>query len=340
MLFAKLRSYVGQQHIGLLALFVALGGSAYAAAKIRSKHVVNDSLTGADIRGRAASGKQRFTQGSLTGADVRGSAAAGGRPAVDGSLTGDDFKDGSLTPADLLDESLTGLDVLESSLGPVPKAADADTIAGNGPQAFATVVRTNTQNTGTCDVLATLNECAPVTITVPEGRRYRAAVWSSLSIVNQSGSSQSAAYCAGIRNVSSLGPKTCLTEGGEPTATVELPTSGPQSAATSGDTSQLNLELAPGTWTFSTMIRPTSDLLGNDPTFQSHTTVLITDAAAPGLPGVPDDTCCTTSTSGGSTSSGASSGGSSGASSGGSSGTSSGGSSGASSGGSSGTTSG
>ena len=36
--------------ISLLALFVALGGTAYAALKITGKEVVNNSLTGADIK--------------------------------------------------------------------------------------------------------------------------------------------------------------------------------------------------------------------------------------------------------------------------------------------------
>lgn len=36
--------------ISLLALFVALGGTAYAAVKITGKQVVNSSLTGADIK--------------------------------------------------------------------------------------------------------------------------------------------------------------------------------------------------------------------------------------------------------------------------------------------------
>jgi uncharacterized protein YjbI with pentapeptide repeats len=113
----KLASYVRQQHIGLLALFVALGGSAYAAATINSQKVVDNSLTGADVKGRNASRGKPFTQGTLTGQDVRGSAAAPGRPAVDGSLTGADIGDKSLGGADLGDQSIGGAQIADGSIG-------------------------------------------------------------------------------------------------------------------------------------------------------------------------------------------------------------------------------
>jgi hypothetical protein len=106
-LLRKLIAVARQQYIGLIALFVALGGSAYAAATINSGDVVNDSLTGGDVRGRAAKPGKPFTQGSLTGADVLGS------PGVNGGLSG----------FDLANESIRGIDVQESTLGTVPSAA-------------------------------------------------------------------------------------------------------------------------------------------------------------------------------------------------------------------------
>src|SRR5437870_3600368 len=55
----RVLSFVRRHHVTLLALFVVLGGTAYAAAKIgsgdikagavRSKHVKNDALTGVDV---------------------------------------------------------------------------------------------------------------------------------------------------------------------------------------------------------------------------------------------------------------------------------------------------
>jgi hypothetical protein len=62
-----------------LALFLALGGTSYAAA----------TLTGADVR-----------NGTVTGADLR-SQSVKGRDIDNGSLTGSDLRNGSLTTSDL-----------------------------------------------------------------------------------------------------------------------------------------------------------------------------------------------------------------------------------------------
>jgi hypothetical protein len=61
-----------------LALFIALGGSSYAALSISGSDVRNGTLTSADVK-----------NGALTGTDVKG-----------GSLTGSDIKNASLGAAD------------------------------------------------------------------------------------------------------------------------------------------------------------------------------------------------------------------------------------------------
>lgn len=43
--------------LSLIALFVALGGSAYAAARITGANVKNNSLTGRDIRNHSIGGR-------------------------------------------------------------------------------------------------------------------------------------------------------------------------------------------------------------------------------------------------------------------------------------------
>ena len=73
-----------------LALFVALGGSSYAALQIRSSDVVNNSLRSKDIRNN--------------------------------ELTGRDMKNGRLSGRDLRRASVGGRQVRESALGPVPNA--------------------------------------------------------------------------------------------------------------------------------------------------------------------------------------------------------------------------
>jgi hypothetical protein len=90
--------------VALLALFVALGPSAYATHLIvNSSDVVDESLTGVDIRGAFGTSTTPGVNGSLTGADVYGQPAipAVGQPFVNGGLTGWDIADGTLRLADL-----------------------------------------------------------------------------------------------------------------------------------------------------------------------------------------------------------------------------------------------
>jgi hypothetical protein len=69
-----------------IAVFIALGGSSYAALRITGKNVVNNSLTGADIKNN-----------SLTGADVKNLASG---DIANGKLLAEDFAPGQvLTPS-------------------------------------------------------------------------------------------------------------------------------------------------------------------------------------------------------------------------------------------------
>ena len=81
-----------------VAVFVALGGSSYAALHITSGQIANNTVRSKDLRNNDVRGKD-VRQGTLTGADVK-------------------------------DESLAGKDLRESTLAKVPLAAAADT-AGN-----------------------------------------------------------------------------------------------------------------------------------------------------------------------------------------------------------------
>jgi hypothetical protein len=83
---AKLRSHRPRHStvVAYLALFVALGGTSYAAIRVTSKNVPKDALTGADIK-------------DLTGADVRNNSLTG---ADVRSLRSGDIANGSLLPED------------------------------------------------------------------------------------------------------------------------------------------------------------------------------------------------------------------------------------------------
>jgi hypothetical protein len=349
--FKGFRRYVRQQHIGFLALFVALGGSAYAAATINSASVVDNSLTGADIRGRAASPGKPFTEGTLTGEDVRGSFGAPGRPAVNGSLTG----------ADIANDSLTGADILEQSLGKVPnadrldgldsnvflqksqqaadsaklggldpntflqksqqaadsaklggqdassfllksqqaadsaklggqdssdflqktqQAADSAKLGGLAPGAFGTAVRSASQQSSECAVQDTPIQCAPVTVRVPEGRAYKAIVWSSLSAYHLDAGNKALVFCPYYHDLASGG---CLTPGGGFQEGISLAPNYSESASTVG---AVGFPLNPGNYVFSTSINLTygGGALAAHPTQRVHTTVLLFDAAVPALP--------------------------------------------------------
>ena len=305
-LLRKLTRVLRQQYLGALALFVALGGSAYAAATINSSNVVDDSLTGADIKGRAGKPGKPFTQGTITGEDVKGSAAARGRPAVNGGLTGLDIANGSITGADIF-------------RGTVPNSSK---LGGAVPSAYGTTTRTSHQQVADC-ADATYNQCAKVTVTVPPGRHYRATVYSSFTV--QSSLSSAVFYCPAVRSASL--PLTCLSGQPPPGADIiSLGANYAESGAASGDTSALGFDLGAGTWTFSTLLSYQGTVNLFDGPRSAHTTVVVTDATGPSPTGVSGSS----GSSGTCGTSGQTSGGTSGQTSGGTSGNTSGGTSGSS----------
>jgi hypothetical protein len=95
--------------VATLALFLALGGAAYAVSKlprnsVGAKQIKKSAVTGIKVR-----------NGSLTGADVKAASLTGAavKPA---SLTGANVADGSLTGAKVADASLSGADLQDASV--------------------------------------------------------------------------------------------------------------------------------------------------------------------------------------------------------------------------------
>jgi hypothetical protein len=76
--------------VATIALFVALGGSSYAAITITSGNVPRNALTGADIRGLTGRDVRNNT---LTGRDVK---RLGTRDVANGRLLAEDFAPGQL----------------------------------------------------------------------------------------------------------------------------------------------------------------------------------------------------------------------------------------------------
>src|SRR5438270_7306696 len=131
-----LRGRITSAHvIALIALFVALGGGAYAVTT-----APNNSVNSASVK--------------------------------DESLLGKDIKNGSLTGLDVKDNSLTGADIKELTLGQVPKAAQAGTAANAGnattlqgktPKDFVRALDYRRANFSLTD---TTNNAVPVALTI------------------------------------------------------------------------------------------------------------------------------------------------------------------------------
>jgi hypothetical protein len=77
-----------------IAVFIALGGSSYAALRVTGRNVPKDALTGADIKNLTG---RDVTNNSLTGADVRNLTSA---DVANGRLLAEDFAAGSLPKGD------------------------------------------------------------------------------------------------------------------------------------------------------------------------------------------------------------------------------------------------
>jgi hypothetical protein len=111
-----------------LALFVALGGTSYAAIKLPAKSVgtiqlKSRAVTNAKIAVGAVDG-HKVRNFSLIGADL-GAGAVDGSKVRDGSLTGADIAAGAVDGSKVRDGSLTGADVA----GKVAAATIADGLA-------------------------------------------------------------------------------------------------------------------------------------------------------------------------------------------------------------------
>jgi hypothetical protein len=120
-MFARMRPHLTFANVAsALALFVALStGGAYAShLAVNSSDVVDDSLTGADVKGKAGTMAAPSVNGSLTTHEIAGqpSNPANGSPFVQGSLTTWDIADGAVRPADVQDNSLAAGDLAPSSV--------------------------------------------------------------------------------------------------------------------------------------------------------------------------------------------------------------------------------
>ncbi len=149
----RFRSHLSFANVmATMAVFIALGGTSYAAVVITGADVRDGSLTGRDVRDSSLGasdvissslGTGEIRDGSLNGRDVRDSSlgasdvinnSLGTGEIRDGSLNGRDVRDSSLGSSDVIDGSLLARDFRPGQLQPGPKGDQGP--AGAAPRFF------------------------------------------------------------------------------------------------------------------------------------------------------------------------------------------------------------
>jgi hypothetical protein len=106
------------------ALFLALStGGVYAANEWTGANIKNETLTGADVKGRASTATAAAVNGTLSTFDIAGqSAGANGTPFRPGTLTRWDVKDASLPGGglhgdqDIIDNTISTFDIATNAI--------------------------------------------------------------------------------------------------------------------------------------------------------------------------------------------------------------------------------
>jgi hypothetical protein len=155
-----------------VAVFVALGGSSYAAIEITGRQVRDGSLTGVDVKNGSLTGKdvkdrslraRDFRAGGLprgpqglqgvqgiqgaAGSDAQfNGAAAGG--ALTGTYPNPGLAGKAVTSANVANNTLTGANIDESTLGSVPSADNAAELGGVPAAQFPQLVSAGGSATG------------------------------------------------------------------------------------------------------------------------------------------------------------------------------------------------
>lgn len=119
---SRIYTYVRNHHLGLVAIFIAMSGTAYAthpggANTIDSGDIIDAEVKTADVEAQAITGTRlapssvnsaKVVDGSLTGIDIANSSVSGG-----------DITNQSLTDSDAFPNGFSGFAVWERSLTPL-----------------------------------------------------------------------------------------------------------------------------------------------------------------------------------------------------------------------------
>jgi len=216
-MFRRAVQHVRGNAVAWLALFVAMGGSAYAANTVGSADIIDESILSADIKNGEVKtddvlnntiASVDIATGAVANSDLVNGAITEGKLALN-SVGTTRVVNGSLLGADVAPNTLTGAQIAESSLG---KVNDADTVDGldstqlqgaqgdpgpAGPALFAGVL----QGASLADVCTTANEwreCATTTVSVPADRIYYVMIDSAGSYRN-GGAANRVRICSSVR---------------------------------------------------------------------------------------------------------------------------------------------
>jgi hypothetical protein len=117
-------SFMRGNTIALIALFVALGGTSYAATTLAANSV----------------GTKQLKKNAVTSAKIKAGAVTTAKIAA-GAVTTPKIAAGAVTAGTVANDAITGDKILESSLGKVPAAANADTLGGISPSVLGNTMR-------------------------------------------------------------------------------------------------------------------------------------------------------------------------------------------------------
>jgi hypothetical protein len=135
-----------------IAVFLILGGAAFAAAKlpknsVGTKQLKSNAVTSAKIKNNAVTGG-KIQAGSVTGDKIAANAVGATNLAdgavttgkiADGAVTTGKLADGAVATGKIADDAVTGAKVNENSLGQVPTANFANGAGSAQPEVFAKI---------------------------------------------------------------------------------------------------------------------------------------------------------------------------------------------------------
>jgi hypothetical protein len=141
----RIVKFMKNNTIAMIALFIALGGTASAATlaanSVGNKQLKKNAVTTTKIKNKAVTGA-KLAAGTVTGDKLAAGAVTGDKIAA-GAVTGDKIAAGAVTGDKIAAGAVTGDKVNVSTLGKVPSAANADTLGGVSKSVWGTAVMYN-----------------------------------------------------------------------------------------------------------------------------------------------------------------------------------------------------